>query len=134
MYGLPKIHKDGASIRPIISAVNTYNYELAKYLNEILKPLVNNEFTINDTYEFVNKANTLNVHVNKYMVSFDVESLFTNVPTLETIDLILGIFADDEPSPNGLLREFGFLWVIWRRCSSSALKNRTFSSMGSSTA
>ena len=95
MYGLPKIHKDGAPIRPI------------------MQPLVNNEFTLNDTYEFVNKAKTLNAHVNKYMVSFDVESLFTNVLTPEKIDLILGIFADDEPPPNGLLREFGFSTQGW---------------------
>ena len=34
MYGLPKIHKEGAPLRPIISAIKTYNYKLAKYLVE----------------------------------------------------------------------------------------------------
>ena len=96
LYGLPKIHKDGIPIRPIISAVNTYNYELAKYLVEILSPLVNNEFTVRDTYEFVNKASNLNPEIDRFMASFDVDSLFTNVPTKETIDLILDLaFAKD---------------------------------------
>ena len=30
LYGLPKIHKNGAPIRPIISAVGTYNYKLLR--------------------------------------------------------------------------------------------------------
>ena len=42
LYGLPKIHKDNCPIRPIISAVGTYNYKLAKFLNEILSPLATN--------------------------------------------------------------------------------------------
>jgi len=29
MYALPKIHKDGVPVRPIISACGTYNYKLA---------------------------------------------------------------------------------------------------------
>jgi hypothetical protein len=44
---------------------------------------------LKDTYDFVNKVSDLDVKVDNYMVSFDVESLFTNVPTSETIELIL---------------------------------------------
>jgi hypothetical protein len=56
MYGLPKIHKEGAPIRPIISACGTYNYKLAKYLDSILKPLLDESETIvTDTFDFVNK-------------------------------------------------------------------------------
>ncbi len=39
-----------------------------------------------DTFDFVNKVSTLDHVKDKYLVSFDVESLFTNIPTLETID------------------------------------------------
>ena len=91
LYGLPKVHKQGAPIRPIISAVQTYNYKLAKYLDEILKPIVDNEMMLTDTYDFVNKASNLNVTTDKRMVSFDVESLFTNIPTKETIEIILNL-------------------------------------------
>ena len=62
MYGLPKIHKAGTPIRPIISAVKTYNYELAKYLDQILKPVVNSEYMLKDTFDFVNKVSYLNVN------------------------------------------------------------------------
>ena len=96
LYGLPKIHKVGTPIRPIISAVKTYNYELAKYLDQILKPVVNSEYMLKDTFDFVNKVSNLNVDSDSYLVSFDVESLFTNVPTQETIEIILNlVFQDD---------------------------------------
>ena len=90
MYGLPKIHKANCPLRPIISAVGTYNYKLAKWLVEIFSPLLdNNKYILKDTFDFVNKVFKLNTIIDKSMLSFDVESLFTNIPTLETIDIIL---------------------------------------------
>jgi len=89
MYGLPKIHKENCPLRPIISAVGTYNYKLAKFLVEILTPLVEHDYMIKDTFDFVNKVANLNTKDDKAMLSFDVESLFTNIPTRETIDIIL---------------------------------------------
>ena len=43
-------------MRPISSATETYNYNLAKWLEEIkLKPLSINEYTINDAFDFADK-------------------------------------------------------------------------------
>ena len=39
LYGLPKTHKERLAMRPILSATGTYNYTLAKWLNEKLKQL-----------------------------------------------------------------------------------------------
>ena len=39
-YGLPKIHKAGIPLRPIISSRGSAAYETAKELAKILKPLV----------------------------------------------------------------------------------------------
>lgn len=41
------------------------------------------------TFEFVNKVAHLDTRVDARMLSFDVESLVTSMPTLETIDIIL---------------------------------------------
>ena len=89
MYGLPKIHKNGVPVRPIISAIKTYNYNLAKYLDEILKPLINSPYIIKDTFDFVNRVSKLANKNGEVMVSFDIVSLFTNIPTMETIEIIL---------------------------------------------
>jgi hypothetical protein len=37
----------------------------------------------------MNTIGSLNVYIDHYLVSFDVESLFTEVSTLETIEIIL---------------------------------------------
>ena len=39
LYGLPKVHKHNVPIRPILSAVGTYNFKLAKFLVPLLCPL-----------------------------------------------------------------------------------------------
>lgn len=91
LYGLPKVHKSGNPVRPIISAIKTYNYELAKYLDEILKPLIDTTYILVDTYDFVNKVKDLSSATDLYIVSFDIVSLFTNVPTTETIDILLDL-------------------------------------------
>ena len=110
LYGLPKIHKEGAPVRPIISAISTYNYKLAKYLDEILKPLVNNKVILKDTFDFVNKISNINMIEEQRIVSFDVESLFTNIPVNETIERILERAFKEQEKFHGLdkptLRKF----------------------------
>ena len=87
---MPKIHKDGCPVRPIISAVGTYNYKLAKYLDSIIKPLQStNECMLKDTFDFVNRVSRIDLVDGDFIVSFDVESLFTNIPVLETIEIIV---------------------------------------------
>ena len=107
MYGLPKVHKSGTPLRPIISAVGTYNYKPAKYLNSILAPLVQSPLIIKDTFDFVGRVRTMDKRQDKYLVSFDVESLFTNVPTLETIEILLELaFSNEEQTSfHGMSRE-----------------------------
>ena len=39
-YGLPKVHKQGMSLRPIVSSIGAVTYQTAKELSKILKPLV----------------------------------------------------------------------------------------------
>ena len=50
LYGFAKIHKaleDGIpSFRPILSAIGAPTYKLAKFCDQLLKPLTNNEYTI----------------------------------------------------------------------------------------
>ena len=48
-YGLPKIHKQGVPLRPIISSRGSATYETAKELAKILKPLVGKSPTMSRT-------------------------------------------------------------------------------------
>jgi len=48
LYGLAKTHRATLNMWPISSATGTYNYKLAKWLEEKLKPVSINEYTIDD--------------------------------------------------------------------------------------
>jgi hypothetical protein len=108
LYGLPKVHKPNAPIRPIISSIGAYNYKLAKYLDSILQPLLKkNEYLLKDTFDFVNKVSGLchDKEFLDFLASFDVESLFTNVPLNETIEIILNdIYTTKNDRFHGLSR------------------------------
>ena len=97
MYSLAKAHKivtDGLpSFRPILSAIGTPTYKLAKFLVPILEPLTTNEYTIKDSFIFAEELQSFDSKL--VMVSFDIESLFTNIPLQETIDLCVeNLFQD----------------------------------------
>jgi hypothetical protein len=100
LYGLPKIHKENVPIRPILSACNTPAYNLAKYLVPIISPLTKNEYTVPSTFHFAKEVCNLDFTSEPSEISFasfDVKSLFTNIPLNETINIILNIlFKDNE--------------------------------------
>jgi hypothetical protein len=90
IYGLPKIHKTGVPLRPIVSASGTFNYHLAKLLANKLDYLRKNVTIIKDTFTFVDELLSLKFDNSQIkMISFDITSLFTNVPLNRTIQIIL---------------------------------------------
>ncbi|XP_070000276.1 uncharacterized protein [Penaeus vannamei] len=89
LYGLPKVHKPNIPLRPIISSIGTFNYNTAKFLVPIISPLTTNQYTIENSTVFANEITSLNPEQPITMASFDVESLFTNVPFLETSEIIV---------------------------------------------
>ena len=80
LYGLPKTHKATLSMRPILSATGTYNYNLARWLEQKLKPLSLNKYTITDAFAFADEIRTHTMNEDDILVSYDVTALFTNVP------------------------------------------------------
>ena len=81
IYGLPKIHKSEIPLRPIVSCVNTFAYDLSAHLADILFPLTGkSDFTVTSSTHFVSTISHERIQENEVMVSFDVESLFANVP------------------------------------------------------
>lgn len=102
MYGLPKVHKPGIPLRPIISSIGTFCYNLAKFLVQIIQPLTFNEYTLSNSSNFVNEISQLRVANTTTMASFDVESLFTNVPPTETTHIITNNTTAESLSQFGL--------------------------------
>ena len=64
-------------------------YEIAKFLVPILTPMSCGTYMVSDTFSFVNELIKSNFSSdNLIMASFDIKSLFTNIPLDETIDII----------------------------------------------
>ena len=96
------MHKEAKNglppFRPILSAIGTPTYKLAKYLLPFSTPLTQNECTVTDSLHFAEEI--CKQDPNLYMASLDVDSLFTNIPLDETIDISIdSLYKDDENSP-----------------------------------
>ena len=88
-YTTAKVHKlqngeglNELTMRPIISNIGTATYETAKFLNSLLEPLGKSDRSILNTEAFVNQVKDQRIPGYK-MISFDIKSLFTNVPLNE---------------------------------------------------
>ena len=102
IYGLPKMHKPRPSngippFRPIMCSIDAYNYNLAKHLGRLLAPHIPSELCTQDSFTFINEIKELSP-TGKFLVSIDVESLFTNIPLDESIDLAVNYIIDGNPS------------------------------------
>jgi len=85
-YGLPKIHKAGYPLRIIVSSTGSPLHGLATFLHKILSKSLPPHFShINNSLQLIEKLSGLHIPDDHCLASFDVISLFTNVP----IDMVL---------------------------------------------
>ena len=96
-YGLPKIHKTGNPLRPIVSSRGSVTYGVAKVLSIVIKLLVGNSpHHIQSTGDFVSKAKKFTLEMGECLASYDVTSLFTSVPIDPALDIIKDLLEKDE--------------------------------------
>jgi hypothetical protein len=100
LYGLPKIHKlktldpgtrEKVKLRPIASCVNSPTYNLSKFMSDILFSSSEREkFNVKNSKELLTCLKDLVIPDDYCLVSFDVTSLFTNIPS----NLVLSIIEE----------------------------------------
>jgi len=74
LYALPKIHKPGNSMRPIVSNIEAPTYGLAKYLVKIFSSIkIFKSLSVKNNIELVNKLSNFNLKNNNKLISFDVK-------------------------------------------------------------
>ena len=93
IYGTPKMHKFSSSdsfpkLCPIFSSIGTFYYNLVHFLRDILSSLVPNYYPCKDAFSFVSQIKNANLS-RKFLVSYEVTSLFTNIPLQESIDITI---------------------------------------------
>lgn len=86
-FGLPKIHKKDIPFRPINDYRNSVHYKISRTLNNIISPTNQDlEFSnIKNSYKMMETLQDLQIPENCIFVSFDVTSLYTNLPIQDSI-------------------------------------------------
>ena len=80
-YGLPKVHKAGTPLRPIVSSIGAVAYNTSKEIARILKPLVGKSpHHIHNNLDLMKQLKDIKLGPDDTMVSYDVKALFTSVP------------------------------------------------------
>ena len=107
MCGLPKTHKKDVPLRLVLSMTGSAQHHLAKWLTSILNPVLQ-QFSVNcvpDSFTFVKEVNNFTISPSSvFLCSFDISSLFTNVPLAETIQICAETLYNDFLTPPPLPR------------------------------
>ena len=113
LKGSAKVHKPLINglppFRPILSAIGTPTYKLAKFLVPVLSDITQKEFTVKDSFTFVDQILTQNSDF--HMASLYVDALFSNIPLDESIDIrVKKLFETTETLVKGTSKnDFGNL-------------------------
>ena len=97
MYDFAKNHKDNCPLRPVLSAINTPEYNLWKWLENEMSPYLKDVHIINSSLECIDKLNEVQPLKTDSLVTFDIKSLYTNVPLEETINGVAEVIYADNP-------------------------------------
>ena len=98
LYGTAKTHKfdsydeittDNIKLRPIMDQQGTMVYNASQVIADYLRPLSENKYIIKDSLSFPTFLSENRLNEDEEDVSYDVESLFTNVPVDDTIEYII---------------------------------------------
>ena len=104
IYGTPKIHKFSSSdsfpkLRLIVSSIGTFNYNLARFLCDLLLPLVPNGYSCKDNFSSVPQIKNGNPS-QKFLLSYNVTSLFTSILLQETFEMAINLIFNHNPNLN----------------------------------
>ena len=125
-YGLPKIHKQGVPLRPIISSRGSATYESAKELAKILKPLVGKSpHHVQNNQDFLDSIRGIKIKPEECIMSYDVSALFT-LPIKPAINIIEQQLKEDKDLHSRTNMKIHHIISLLRFC----LNNSYFSFQG----
>ena len=95
-YGLPKVHKQGMPLRPIVSSIWAVTYGSAKELSKILKSLgEKSPHHVQNNQEFIQHLKGIHLGPDEIIISYDVKALFTSVPIQPSLNIIEKLLEED---------------------------------------
>ena len=136
-YMLPKIHKPQTSWtipnklppgRPIVSDCNSESEKIAEFIDDFIKvKATQHPSYVKDTYDFLDKVKDITIPPNSFLVTLDVESMYTNINHDSGLAAIRETFSD---TPNqSLLDTVIQLLEISLKCNDFEFDNKIFLQM-----
>ena len=98
LYYLPKTHKVGTALRPIVSGLKHPTIRISKFLDNLLRPLFDKmalNTTITSGFELVKKLqewSSNNMRLDTVLCTIDVVDLYTMIPQVEGVLTIRKMF------------------------------------------
>ena len=96
---------------PIVSSIGTFNYNLAHFLCDLLSSLVSNDYSCKESFSFLSQIKNANLS-KKCLVSYDLTSLFTNIPLHKTIDIAINLILNHNLNLNITKKELKKLFLF----------------------
>lgn len=86
---LPKIHKEGNKVRPVVSNINSPTSEICKFLVQRFR-MLDKPFSksVKNSFQAAEKLLSEKLSEDELLISFDVESLYPSVPVEESVSLL----------------------------------------------
>lgn len=114
---LPKVHKepkDNPPGRPIVAANGTLTEPASQFIDYYLKPYVHRlPSYVRDTTDVLNRLSRVDDTVSDFMVTMDVEALYTNIDHSDGLRAVSHYLSDREEltPPTGFIVELTE-WVL----------------------
>ena len=94
-YTLTKIHKKTQVGRPNVSGSSGPTERISSFVDSLLQSIaIEQESYLKDTTDFINFIENTQIPDNAVLATLDVNSLYTNIPQEERIDIVCSYYED----------------------------------------
>ncbi|CAF1077627.1 unnamed protein product [Didymodactylos carnosus] len=99
MYDQPKVHRNGYPLRPIISSVGSYNYELSRHLAQIIQRYRTPPPSfVKDSFQLVERIKNIDYEDGQIMICETCEQGLRSFTTNSSQDNLLEYDTEDQSS------------------------------------
>ena len=86
IYFLPKVHRNPLKLRPIVSCTNGPTQKASAFLDKLLQPQMKKVRSyLKSSTDLIHILQSLTIPVHAYLITLDIESLYTNISHEEAI-------------------------------------------------
>jgi hypothetical protein len=102
IHGTLKLHIQNKPIRPIVNWKGSPGYKLCKHLNTLLNNtlILPYTFKVQNSHSIIQSLQNIEIDENTKLCSFDIENMYTNIPTSELKNVIKNIVDQNHNMSN----------------------------------